>query len=1403
MTDKREFLFLFMLVVFFPLHLFALQNLSIIFETGSHEQGVLQDSLLYIATERGIDIYTTADPSVPLLLRSLDTPGICTCLSIDNGILAASDSTAVHLFSLADPINPLPFGTYRSAYTFRHIGIRDSTIAVSTIPNGITLLTCTGGSLDSTFRISFNEEVTALVLKDTLLIIGLASAGLTIYGISDPSQPTLLLSSFPLEVHDLAAQDTLLYCASGTHGVNILSISDPASPDSIGCYTPGDYLLAVTAADSFLCCSGLTESLYVARIVDPAYPLHHCTFPTEHLPRAAATNGTILYAAEGSTGELFSLPLQGTLAQLNPFQPVTCAALAESIALAAVQDSGLAILDISSPASPVLLSWYATSDTIKQMLARDSIIFLARSSADLSILNISEPASPVHIADYHTPGTLLDIAKRGRVLLLADGGSGLQTVSIDDLATPTLLDSLMLPGYSQDIALADSLAIVSLGPKGYAVVSIADPHNLFVVDTVSIAGYALSCAAHENMFFIGTRDNALLIYDLATWRTPQLIATHPAPGPVHDLFFANNLLFAACGDGGLQIIDVSDAAAPVCYDSIDTPGVSSTMHQLLSLTGTADRFGFRIDSFAFTDTTPPHPVTNLSLLPEDSVIAIRWNNPYDSDYRGTRVLFRNDTFPLTPDDGTVLLDHSSEPLAPDSCFHSDLPGDSTRFYYAVYAYDLAHNFSAPARASAISATDTIPPSEVSLVAFSFWGNLLEVSFMTPGDPDFLGVRAMFDTTHTPQHIHDGELFFDRSLASNTTYAETLSVAHGHTYHFTFFSKDSVPNFSPGHSISFQTIDTIPPGDVTLQLVQFHSTQCIRIQFRTPSESDLSGVRACYDLSSPPPDPYTGTLFFDEDFTPDSSLMRELGGVVLDTTYYFTFFSRDTALNFSSGISCTSLTTLDTLPPDTILQFTVTPRFPDTVDLRWTNPPDTGLYYVRFKYDTDTFPEAPDSGDNIKNETVAPGQPDSIRWSPSEPGVNLFVSAFSYDRWGNFSKGVHAWCRTPTLTTLNTYDPVDGGMVSWLDTVSLTFTAPIQQSSVPNGIELTGTHSYPFTVERTTGNTYLLMPQAFASLDTITISLHNGLLDSIGNPFDGNGNGMPDSVDDYSWNFYTRPICDYTANDTINAEDFAILRNALEIQDITKEVGPCSGAVPHYLLLPDSIVDFEDFAIFIMMWNWSLDTRGIPKISAGDIDSLIFFQQKDTLILMSTNRKAGLTGGEIIIHNIGEPYRVSAAEGMGNDDLFLTKRMESGMAVCFGLMDEMHSSHIAYLSAPQPEAFIEYSYRLIYDGGIKEGMGRRCVDNLLPHQTLLQKIHPNPGKHITITFGIPRDLHVSLNLYDAAGRRVSQLLNKRLQAGYHSITLDAHMNESVPASGIYFVRLRTDDTSLIQKIVILK
>ena len=92
------------------------------------------------------------------------------------------------------------------------------------------------------------------------------------------------------------------------------------------------------------------------------------------------------------------------------------------------------------------------------------------------------------------------------------------------------------------------------------------------------------------------------------------------------------------------------------------------------------------------------------------------------------------------------------------------------------------------------------------------------------------------------------------------------------------------------------------------------------------------------------------------------------------------------------------------------------------------------------------------------------------------------------------------------------------------------------------------------------------------------------------------------------------------------------------------------------------------------------------------------------------------------------------------------------------------------------------------------------DSVLPVKTELSGSYPNPFNPTTsINYGLEKDGHVEIMIYDAAGRLVEELVNGHKDGGSYSIT----WNASNQASGMYFVKMVAGDIAQTQKLVLLK
>jgi len=92
------------------------------------------------------------------------------------------------------------------------------------------------------------------------------------------------------------------------------------------------------------------------------------------------------------------------------------------------------------------------------------------------------------------------------------------------------------------------------------------------------------------------------------------------------------------------------------------------------------------------------------------------------------------------------------------------------------------------------------------------------------------------------------------------------------------------------------------------------------------------------------------------------------------------------------------------------------------------------------------------------------------------------------------------------------------------------------------------------------------------------------------------------------------------------------------------------------------------------------------------------------------------------------------------------------------------------------------------------------NNNAPHDFALSQNYPNPFNPTTkINFSLPKNAHVTLDVYNIEGQLVKQLINGEMSLGVHTI----EFNASSLASGIYLYRIITPEYTMTKKMILLK
>ena len=142
---------------------------------------------------------------------------------------------------------------------------------------------------------------------------------------------------------------------------------------------------------------------------------------------------------------------------------------------------------------------------------------------------------------------------------------------------------------------------------------------------------------------------------------------------------------------------------------------------------------------------------------------------------------------------------------------------------------------------------------------------------------------------------------------------------------------------------------------------------------------------------------------------------------------------------------------------------------------------------------------------------------------------------------------------------------------------------------------------------------------------------------------------------------------------------------------------------------------------------------------------------------------------------------------------------------FGTTSEPHD--YSYTDSTVFPSLWYYRLRQISQDGSWNLLGPISIDvltgveeNPLPTEYALSQNYPNPfNPTTTISFTLPVEARVTLELFDMLGRSVGKVLDVTMQQGYHSVGVDA----SALASGVYMYRLRAGEFVQTRKMVVNK
>ena len=571
-------------------------NIELVAQFGGNVEAVaVVGSLCYYGEGTSLVIADFTNSATPVERGRIALPAFIRGIAVAGNIAYVADAFAgLIAVDITAPTAPSIVGFFDTEFAAQCVAIDGSVAYVTDGDSGLLILDVASptaiarlGAVDTA---GYAKQVAVGTIgADKYAFVAENNLAIRVIRVTNPSTP-VEIANIPAEsgagFRDVKLVGTTLYVSDWQSGVKIFNASNPASLIQTGAFTGAAAGSShdVIGNRIYTCGSGMK----IADLAITPNPAQLGYFEVEgSVCHDLTVSNNLAFAAMGQSGlQVISVSSPASMNLRSAIQPITGA---EDIVVtgntAFVGAGGLQVFSIANPANPVRIgSW--TGGEVSDLVVANNKATVVRYGQDIArVLDVSNPTTPTLLGSY-TAVEAWGIGILGDSPLVVGrtkGATQLPLLDVLNLASPSspqrsgvvTLDAVdNSPGDS--ITTAGSWAFVGRSGKALDIVSLSNPNSPQMVASVGIAANFLDVAATEdgNFVYVPTGPD-IRVVDVTAKATPAILppnVTSPFAGTSFlSVRVAGMFLFAG-STLQLHVYDISNPASPQLVAFYDTPG---------------------------------------------------------------------------------------------------------------------------------------------------------------------------------------------------------------------------------------------------------------------------------------------------------------------------------------------------------------------------------------------------------------------------------------------------------------------------------------------------------------------------------------------------------------------------------------------------------------------------------------------------------------------------------------------------------------------------------------------------------------------------------------------------------------------------------------------------------------
>ncbi len=233
------------------------------------------------------------------------------------------------------------------------------------------------------------------------------------------------------------------------------------------------------------------------------------------------------------------------------------------------EDSDLRVVDVSDPRSPREVARQVGQDLPATLDVADGHAFVARSNVGVAVFDVRDPRDPRLVSTFGSPSLGFDVVV-GRDLAYVShrpGGGTMEVYDVSDPAAPTEADRVS--GIFFDLHLDGDRAFAVSSTDGMFILDVTDAGSVHVAGGVEVE-YSVDDVAVDGVHgYVATGPIGMDVLALSDPAAPSALASVDVPAV--GLAVQDGYAVTASGELNLNVVDVRDPAAPRVVATVPAP----------------------------------------------------------------------------------------------------------------------------------------------------------------------------------------------------------------------------------------------------------------------------------------------------------------------------------------------------------------------------------------------------------------------------------------------------------------------------------------------------------------------------------------------------------------------------------------------------------------------------------------------------------------------------------------------------------------------------------------------------------------------------------------------------------------------------------------------------------------